>query len=179
MDLISSIPKGFPQYAHMLAQEGARQALMKRRWEITARHVIDGLEVGMTKVEHSLASAYDEATYSAQASRFKQVLFACVLASTDEFGYFSPADVKVPYSALVGQDVGYERFNPHLIKLSQERGRILTQVGPARRHRYRFTEPLMEPYVLLRGIESEAIGPELLLSPDLPTVPGVQTEGTS
>ena len=163
---IAGMPRGFPQYAHILAQEGARQALMSRTRHITGAHVFAGLELGMKKVDHSLASAYDEATYSPKPSRFEAVLMACVLADTDEFGYFSPADLRQPFSNLIGESVGVERFNPHLVRLSEERGQILTQVGGARKHRYRFTDPLMEPYVLLKGIDSGMITPDLVLGPD-------------
>jgi hypothetical protein len=163
---IAGMPRGFPQYAHILAQEGARQALMARTRRITGDHVFAGLELGMKKVDHSLASAYDQATYSAKPSRFRIVLMACVLAETDEFGYFSPADLRESFSALIGEQVGVERFNPHLVRLSEERGQILTQIGENRKHRYRFTDPLMEPYVLLKGIDSGLITPDLVLGPD-------------
>ena len=163
---IAGMPRGFPQYAHILAQEGARQALMERTRRITGKHVFAGLELGMKKVDHSLASAYDDATYSAKPSRFRIVLMACVLAETDEFGYFSPADLRAPFSALIGEQVGVERYNPHLVRLAEERGQILTQVGENRKHRYRFTDPLMEPYVLLKGIDSQMITPDLVLGPD-------------
>jgi hypothetical protein len=164
---IAGMPRGFPQYAHILAQEGARQALMNRTRHITMRHVIDGLGFGMNKVDHSLASAYDKATYSAKPSNFSDVLLACCLAKSDQFGYFQPADVREPYSRIKGKNtLGVDTFNPHLVKLSSdEKGRILTQEGPPRKHRYRFTDPLMEPYVLLKGIGTDSFTIDSVLAP--------------
>lgn len=167
---ISLMPRGFPQYAHTLAQEGARQALMAKTRVITEEHIFKGLELGIKKVDHALATAYDQATYSAKPSRFADVLLACVLAQTDEFGYFAPADVREPFSRIIGEQVGIERFNPHLVRLSEERGQILTQIGEDRKHRYRFTDPLMEPYVLLRGFRTKRISPDVVLGP--PEYPG-------
>jgi AAA ATPase domain len=171
---IAGMPRGFPQYAHTLAQEGARQALMSHTRHITWEHVYRGLELGIKKVDHSLASAYDQATYTVKPSHFADVLLACALANTDEFGYFSPADVREPFSQIVGQQTGIERFNPHLIRLSEDRGQVLTRIGEERKHRYRFTDPLMEPYVLLRGLRTARISSEVVLGPSTPGVAGQQ-----
>ncbi|MGQ0832267.1 MAG: AAA family ATPase [Microthrixaceae bacterium] len=160
---IASVPRGLPQYAHMVAQEGARQALMHRTTGITTTHVLDGLRVGLSKVDHTLSSAYDEATYSARKTRFKEVLLACAVAEPDEHGYFAPADLRRAYSDIIEQDVDVDRFNPQLVQLSQDRGEILTRIGPERARRYRFTDPLMEPYVMLRGLDAGMITPEQVL----------------
>jgi len=176
---ITYVPQGFPQYAHILAQEGARQALMNSRRTVTTRHTLDGLRVGLGKMDHTLTSAYQTATYTAKESRYREVLLACALADRDEYGYFSPSDISASYAKIIGAPTAdVSRFNRHLVDLSQGRGEVLTQSGPARRHRYRFSDPLMEPYVLLRGIDSgvisvgEMLGP-VVMSSDVPT--GLET----
>ena len=53
---IRVVPRGLPQYAHLLAQEGARQALVRDEPTITFEHVFTGMQVGLRKLDHSLAS---------------------------------------------------------------------------------------------------------------------------
>ncbi len=157
-NLVRVIPRGLPQYAHLLAQEGARQALMEEQNFITGDHVMAGLKIGLSKLDHSLNSAYEKATYSPRATRLKEVLLACAIARLGDMGTFSPTDIKASYSRIIGEDVGVDRFNPQLTTLATIRG-ILTREGEERRWRYRFTDPLMEPYVLLEGLRSGVIVP--------------------
>lgn len=154
---IRIIPRGMPQYAHMLAQEGARKALIGGETTMRFDHVVDGMQSGIRKLDHSLKSAFDSATLTARRSRYEDVLYACACARPGADGYFSPAAVSEPYSAIVGrpQDIG--NYNPQLKALSESRGEILECKGPERSRRYRFSDPLMEPYVLLRGIFTKRI----------------------
>lgn len=157
--LVRVIPRGLPQYAHLLAQEGARQALLGGRDNITHDDLMAGLEVGLSKLDRSLSRAYDEATYSPRKTRLKEVLLACAVAKLGDMGDFSPSDVRVPYSRIIREDVNIDRFNPQLTSLATARD-ILVREGEERRWRYRFRDPLMEPYVLLQGLQSGGISPE-------------------
>jgi hypothetical protein len=40
---------------------------------------------------------------------------------------------------------------------SKERGNILEKIGERRRFRFRFREPIMEPYIIMRGIKERLI----------------------
>lgn len=73
-------------------------------------------------------------------------------------GGFSPSDVRVPYSRIIKEEVNIDRFNPQLTTLAVSRD-ILVREGEDRRWRYRFRDPLMEPYVLLDGLQTGAISP--------------------
>lgn len=146
LQLIRKVPRGLPQYAHIIAQEGARQALMRCESEVGVDDVLAGLRVGLEKVDHTLSTAYDLATYSARPSRFKDVLLACALATPDQYGYFAPANVLEPYRLVSGdRTMDYANFNPSLVTLSQERGLILSRMGPERGRRYRFSDPWPSP----------------------------------
>jgi hypothetical protein len=160
------VPRGLPQYAHLLAQEGARQALFGGEATVTFQHVVDGMQAGIRKLDHSLASAFDEATYTARLSRYEDVLYACVWGRPDPDGYFTPASIREPYSTIVGKPRDIDSFNPQLKALSEGRGQILHRKGRERSRRYRFTDPLMEPYVLLRGLSSGRIDPDRILRSD-------------
>jgi hypothetical protein len=156
--LVRVIPRGLPQYAHLLAQEGARQALLRRETVITRDYVMEGLKVGLQKLDRSLSTAYEEATYSPRKTRLEEVLLASAIAKLSDEGDFSPSDLRDPYSRIIGQEVDIDRFNPQLTTLATKRD-ILVREGEPRRWRYRFGDPLMEPFVLLKGLESGAITP--------------------
>ncbi len=174
---VETVPRGLPHYAHLLAQEGARQALMRRSTNIVMDDMVKGLGVGLDKVDHTLTSAYDEATYSPQpTARHREVLLACALTEPDEHGYFVPADLREPYSALCGEPKDIQHFNPQLAELCEGRGEALTRTGPRYRRRYRFSDPLMEPFVMLKGIEEKLVTPDALLGRKLSPPPASPTE---
>jgi Cdc6-like AAA superfamily ATPase len=160
------VPRGLPQYAHLLAQEGARHALLLKEATITFKDVFQGMKVGLRKLDHTLASAFDEATYTARRSNYADVLYACVWGRPGDDGYFSPASIREPYSMIVGKSRDIDSYNPQLKTLSEGRGQILHRKGPLRSRRYRFSDPLMEPYVLLRGIAAGRIDPRRMLRSD-------------
>ena len=159
LHLIRVIPRGLPQYAHLLAQEGARHALISSQLVIDRHDVMAGLRVGLAKLDRSLSRAYDDATYSPRKTRLKEVLLACAIAKLGDMGDFSPSDVREPYSRIIHEDVNIDRFNPQLTTLATTRD-ILARDGEERRWRYRFRDPLMEPYVILEGLQSGVIGPD-------------------
>jgi hypothetical protein len=159
LNLIRVIPRGLPQYAHLLAQEGARNALLGGESTISRDNVMQGLKVGLAKLDHTLSKEYEDATYSPKKTRLKEVLLACAIAKVGDQGDFSPGDIRVPYSKIIKEQVNIDRFNPQLTTLATQRD-ILVREGEDRRWRYRFRDPLMEPYVLLNGLESGAITPE-------------------
>lgn len=77
---------------------------------------------------------------------------ACALAETDELGFFSASAVRAPLRVITERDYDIPSFAQHLKNFSEEgRGGMLHRVGATRRIRYRFTSPLMRPYIIMRG----------------------------
>ncbi len=158
LKFIATAPRGLPQYAHLIAQEAARQAVIRQSYDINMADILNGLRVGVSKVDHTLTEAYELAVYSPQENRFKEVLLACATTDPDKHGWFAPADIRLSYSGIMGRDLSVPHYNPQLTQLSTPaRGEILTREGEPRRWRYRFTDPLMEPFVILRGIDDGLI----------------------
>ncbi|MEU9809229.1 hypothetical protein [Mycobacterium sp. NPDC050853] len=158
LELTRIVPRGLPQYAHLLAQEAARNALLQSRMVITRDDVMAGLRVGLLKLDRSLTTAYENATYSPRKTRLREVLLACAITKLGDMGDFSPSDIRTPYSKIIGETVGVDRFNPQLTSLATTR-EILIREGEDRRWRYRFKDPLMEPFVLLQGLDAGIITP--------------------
>jgi hypothetical protein len=52
-------------------------------------------------------------------------------------------------------------FARHLKQFSeQQRGNVLVREGETRRIRYRFANPLMRPYIIMRGVSEGLLSPE-------------------
>jgi hypothetical protein len=88
---------------------------------------------------------------------------ACALAPAGEFGYFTPAAVREPLSAIRGKTYTIPAFAKHLTSFSTpERGCILQKEGVKRKFRYRFSNPLMQPFAVMKGVASKIISEEVL-----------------
>jgi len=97
--------------------------------------------------------SYTDAVTSARAdATFADTLLACAQAMIDPLGYFAPSDVSVPLSQLAGQPRRSADFFTHLKRFAGPPSWILETRGEGRKQRYRFTDPLMKPFVIMMGI---------------------------
>jgi hypothetical protein len=87
------------------------------------------------------------------ADAAEAVLLACVLTPVDDLGYFAPADVGGPLALLVNSSCDTPGFSRHLEKfLRADRGGVLEKDRHSGRFRLRFVDPLLQPYVIMRGL---------------------------
>ena len=67
--------------------------------------------------------------------------------------------------AITGKPYDIPTFAQHLNEFSDaKRGNILKKIGASRRFRYRFTSPLMPPFVIMRGFADGKVNSALLES---------------
>ena len=108
--------------------------------------------------EKSFKEAYRDAVRSNQDNFFEQSLLACALAQGDEEGFFTANDVVEPYSAIMKEKKRIAHFEKHLRRFSSEDGgNILIKRGGDRKQTFRFTDPMMQPFVIIRGIQNKLI----------------------
>jgi Cdc6-like AAA superfamily ATPase len=159
LDRIVDLSKGLPHYTHLLAQEAALFALWDRREIVGDMDVTAATESALDKAQQTVKSDYSRATYSPRPHTLHpDVLRACALAPKDDLGFFAPVDVRDPLSRLLGRQVDIPIYQQHLNAFTTEsRGEVLQRRGEARRFRYRFRNPLLEPYVILRGLRDDAV----------------------
>lgn len=159
---IVAISRGLPHFTHLLGQRAAKAALLARSLTINIEHVTAALPDCISETAQSIREQYHKATISPrQGNIYSEVLLAAALAQVDDLGYFAPADLKKPLSELLGREAPVSLFGQHLKKLCEdERGCILEQVGSERRYRYRFVEPMMQPYILINGLRGNRITQE-------------------
>ena len=151
---IVGLSQGLPPYTHRLALHATRSAIRKRRRRITEADTKLAIRDAVDNAQQSLRDDYRRAVSSPQTGNlFGQVLLACAKAKTDDFGYFAAADVRKPMSQIMRKPYEIPSFARHLNSFClPERGRVLRKEGEKHRYRYRFTDPLMQPLVIMKGI---------------------------
>jgi len=152
---IVNLSKGLPAFTHSLGKEATLRAIDSRRMtvrEVDVDHAIDSL-VGSS--QGTLKNDYEIATRSNQArARYKQIITACAMAKSDENGYFIPKEVQAPLRAILSKEIGIDGFNRNLREFTEaKRGAVLQDKGSERLYRYRFRNPAMQPYVIMKGIQ--------------------------
>lgn len=150
---IASLSQGLPHYTHLLALHAARTTLDSGEKQITMGHVSEAIDKAVSDSQASLRIDFRKAVTSPQQGNiFGQVLLACALAKTDDFGYFSAADVRAPLTRVRGKECDIPSFARHLKNFCQPaRGKVLENTGAKHKLKYRFTNGLMPPLVIMKG----------------------------
>jgi hypothetical protein len=105
-----------------------------------------------------VVEAYDSATSDTRRSIYSEVLLACALAPENDYGLFAPADVREPLSRILGKELKTTEFARHLERLADDaRGNVLHKQGAGRTSRFRFVNPLLQPYVAMRGVSEGVV----------------------
>jgi len=161
---ISRLAQGLPHYAHLLGLYACRSALDDKRTEITTADVDAAVKRAIRGAQQSIIEAYDIAVRSPRKDTlFGAVLLACAMAETNELGFFAAQDVRKPLQKITHKEYGIPSFAQHLNEFCEDkRGSILKKDGTRRRFRYRFVNPLLQPFVIMRGIDTGLIASEAL-----------------
>lgn len=148
-----------PHYTHLLGKELARRAILAERDEVLLEDWSDALVASVSKAQQTLVDIYSQATTTAKPSMFEPLLLSCALAAKDEQGYFRPADVNPHLNSISGKTYALASFTGNLASLAKvERGPALeAKIFADKRNRYRFANPLLQPYVLLRAVQEGRI----------------------
>jgi Cdc6-like AAA superfamily ATPase len=158
---VTHLSQGLPHYTHSLSQAAAIAAIDRGSRHITMTDVGAAIRTTIQRrAQETVVSAYHKATFSTRETLYRQVLLACALAPGDDLGYFASADVRDPLSSIMGRPYDIPAFSQHLNELSDptgDRGPVLHKAGTSRKFRFRFINPLLQPYVLLRGVDDGMI----------------------
>lgn len=161
---ITSLSEGLPPMTHLLAHQAATKAVQNDDMEIGDEHVNLAIKAAVKTSIHSLAQRYETAVRSRRPDNlFKQVILACALAKKNTHGWFQPRDVRAPVSRLLGRDVKIRAFNSHLADFTTSaHDEVLEKGERSARPIYRFENPMMQAYVIVRGIADGWITDEVL-----------------
>jgi Cdc6-like AAA superfamily ATPase len=160
---IARLAHGLPHYAHSIGLYSAFKAIESGRKVVTAQDVLEATKTTVQK-SHAIQSDYNKATRGPRKQNlFAKVLRACALAEVDEFGYFPAAAVSLPMGRIMGRHYYVPNFSRHLFDLcEQERGPVLEKIGAPRRIRFRFANPMMQPFVLIHDYSQGNLTHEFL-----------------
>ena len=151
---ILSLSQRLPHYTHLLGLYSGRSAISDGRDVVEVGDVATAIKGAVAGVEESILASYHSATLTAKRTLYPQVLLACALAKTDELGYFAAGDVRTPMYGIMGKPYEIPTFSRHLHDLSQTRGPILQRIGVPKRYRFRFVNPLMQPFIIMHGLDT-------------------------
>lgn len=149
---IVRLSDGFPHYAHLLGLYTAREAGKVLLADEDARVVAgpeeykNGIHLSIENVEAQLVEGFQRATVTVKrkSDKFQTVLWSMALADQREVQVGEIAEYA---SFFTGETHENAEFSYHLGELvKEERGRIIERV---REGFYKFTNPLMRPYIRL------------------------------
>jgi Cdc6-like AAA superfamily ATPase len=161
---IARLSEGLPFYTHSLALHAGQRAVSDDRDTIEDIDVSRAVELVVNKTQHSIQTAYEKAIRSPRKDTlFEQVMLACALAPKGPLGHFTAGAVREPMSQIMGEEVDISKFNRHMNAFAGEkRGRALEKSGEERGWFYRFRDPLLQPFVILKGLASGRIDEKLV-----------------
>ena len=148
------LSQGLPHYTHLIALYAARNAIQRGANEVRVDDVTAGIEVAVQNAQETITTTHHRAVMSARAdSLYRQVALACALAPADERGYFTSGAVRAPMSEIMGKHYDIPAFAKHINEFcGEERGSILARTGTRRNYRFRFRNPLLQPYIVMDGL---------------------------
>lgn len=161
---IARLAQGLPHYAHLLGLHSARAAIDSHSLEIGPSAVESAIEKSISGANQSIRTSYDLAIRSARKDNlFADVLLSCALAETSDLGYFAAQNVRGPMKQVTKRNYEIPSFAQHLNEFcDSKRGPILQKSGSKRLYRYRFINPLMQPFVIMQGIQNGRISSSIL-----------------
>lgn len=163
-ELVVGLAEGLPHFVHLLGLESGMFAAQDDRTEVVVRDVDRALK--RVTATHTVTSEFRRATQSPQSGHlFEEVLLACALVPKDSLGYFRAADVVAPLSQILGRQIAIPNFARHLNELSgEERGAVLIKDGKPHNYRYRFRNPMLQPFAKMVALSSGMASPEFVRS---------------
>jgi len=151
---IAELSQGLPHYTHLVGLEAARQAIYDGQLHVTSTHAGAAIQIAIDKAQQTIKTSYHRATMSPRKEHlYGEVLLACALTEGDEQGYFAAADVREPLKCVTGRNYEIPAFSRHLHELCETgSGKVLRKIGSKHAFRFRFNDPLLQPFVVMKGI---------------------------
>lgn len=159
------LSRGLPYYTHSLAMHAARYAIDNRKVVVKHHDVDKAVEGAITELDQTIKEKYVMAVRSQRTedTLYAPVLLACAFAATDELGRFQQSAVAAPLNRILpGKNYQASTFALHMNAFTEQgRGCVLQRFGTARNYRYRFADPMMQPYVILKGLNEGRLTDEV------------------
>jgi hypothetical protein len=142
----------------------ARSAVNEKRKVVTDYDLKNAIKIAIQDIDQTIRERYLAATVSQRRDEalYEPVLLACALATSDELGRFQQSAVAAPLNKITGRDYEASTFAFHMNEFTTEkRQNVLRRLGETRNYRYCFTDPMMQPFVILKGLNEGLITEEI------------------
>jgi len=158
--------EGLPFYAHLLSLHATSSAVQDDRNEVSDGDVQHAVNQAVDKSQHSIIGDYAAAIRSQRKdNKFAAVLLACALCEKDDLGYFPPRAVQYPLEFILNNTVQMSAYSRHLNEFcTDEHHNVLQKAGVDRKPIYRFDNPIIQPYVILRALAEKRLTEDALAS---------------
>jgi Cdc6-like AAA superfamily ATPase len=162
VDRIVALSEGLPHYTHLLGFRAAERAVQEDRDTVTLHDLDEALPRAVKG--HTIQSEYVKAVRSSQPGNlYREVLLACAVAPKNGLGYFTSGQVREPLAVIAGRRLDIPAFSKHMKEfLDPRRGSVLRREGKPRGYSYRFSDPMMQPYVVMSSLTDGLIANEQL-----------------
>lgn len=149
------LARGLPFYAQLLGLHSVRAAIADRRRTVCQADTTLGLKNAVNELDQTIKETYLTAIRSPRGDTlYAPILLACALAKGDELGDFQQTAVTEPLNRILpGKNYKPTTFAFHMNEFCEpSRKKVLERVGEARNYRYRFTDPLLQPFIIMKGL---------------------------
>jgi hypothetical protein len=161
---IVTLSCGLPYYVQILGKAATQNAIRRQRILIEIEDINVAIENFLLESGQSFADDYQRATDSRQVGNISHdVLLASALAHADTGGFFRPSEVVSTLNLIVpGNDYLNARVHQYLSQfILDRRAGILVRGGTKGDYRYRFSDAMMQPFIVMRSIKDPMIGRRL------------------
>lgn len=151
---------GLPYYVQILGGFAAEHAIKHQRVRVQIEDVNAAVENFLGESGQSFVDDYKRATDSGRAGNiFKEVILASALALSDRRGVFTFPEVAKTLNLIApSKSQHHARIHQYLAQFtSDRRGKILTRSGMKSDYRYRFSDALMQPFIIMRAMKDTMI----------------------
>ena len=149
---IISFSQGFPHYVHLLSKHSVLNAIDKKYTAVVRNNFDEAINEVIDNVYESTRQVYQKAVHTNKESAlYEHVVQACALVKEDEHGTFKASDLLLPLKEIATANIPLKAYTYHLSMLPKDsRGNILQKVVFGKQTRYRFKNPIVKAYILLR-----------------------------
>lgn len=161
---IVTLSCGLPYYVQTLGKFVAQNAIKNQRLQIEVEDVTAAIDNFLLEGGQSFADDYQRATDSRLGSNiFREVILASALAHSDPSGVFGAFEVSKTLNVIApGKNYYHTRVQQYLAQFSSDRrGKILLRSGMKSDYRYRFSDALMQPFIIMKAIKDDLIDEKL------------------
>ena len=146
--------KGLPYYVQLITKCAARSALRMRYNTVVQINLKEGIQEAIDQTYESAQFTYRKASGMGKNNgTYEAVVKACAMVEENERGMFRLADIEPLVEEQTGVPVKKKagRFRYHMYQLcNPSRGKLLERVHEGNNTLYRFNNPVIKAYILLK-----------------------------